>query len=169
MIWVWRLKGKASNKEKEKNKMPWKKNLAVCFEQTKAYKWIPRYFNILDALKEQFEKVFKEYSDEMRLKLTTEATSIFKELIDRKDKNLINRININEKYEIDIIGWDQINITQDISQGQRQVVALSFITALAKVASGGSEDINFPLFMDTPFGRISGNNRDHLIDHIPKT
>lgn len=126
-----------------------------------------KVLQIIDDLKNNFGKVFNEYSDEMRHKLTTETTLIFKELIDRKDKELINRIDINEKYEIKIIGWDGVDITQDISQGQRQVVALSFITSLAKVASGGSADINFPLFMDTPFGRISGNNRDHLIDNIP--
>ena len=42
------------------------------------------------------------------------------------------------------MGWDNINITQDISQGQRQVVALSFITALAKVAAGDEVTVDFP-------------------------
>jgi DNA sulfur modification protein DndD len=154
-------------KEKEKNKEALDKEFGRLLRANESLQVDSKVLKYMEDLKDQFERVFKEYSDEMRLKLTTEATGIFKELIDRKDKNLIHRININEKYEIDIIGWDQINITQDISQGQRQVVALSFITALAKVASGGLEDISFPLFMDTPFGRISGNNRDHLIDHIP--
>lgn len=120
----------------------------------------------IEKLKNAFEEIFKEYSDEMRNELTSESTRIFKLLIDRKDKDLINKIEINNKYEIDLIGWENINITPDISQGQRQVVALSFITALAKVAAGGTKNIDFPLFMDTPFGRISGNNRDHLIDNI---
>lgn len=118
-------------------------------------------------LRDELQKIFNEYSAEMRLKLTGETTKIFKTLIDRKDIDLINKIEINDKYEIELIGWDNINITQDISQGQRQVVALSFITALAKVAAGDEVTIDFPLFMDTPFGRISGNNRDHLIQSIP--
>ena len=29
-------------------------------------------------------------------------------------------------------------------------------------------DLEVPLFMDTPFGRLSGKHRDHLIDTIPK-
>lgn len=122
----------------------------------------------IEKFKSALENIFEEYSDEMREELTSEATKIFKLLIDRKDKDLIKKIEINDKYEIDLIGWEHINITQDISQGQRQVVALSFITALAKVAAGGTNNIDFPLFMDTPFGRISGNNRDHLIDNIHK-
>ncbi|WP_343290208.1 AAA family ATPase [Turicibacter bilis] len=121
----------------------------------------------ISKLKEKLDQIFNEYSVDMRSKLTAETTKIFKKLIDKKDVDLINKIEINEKYEIELMGWDNINITQDISQGQRQVVALSFITALAKVAAGDEVTIDFPLFMDTPFGRISGNNRDHLIENIP--
>ncbi|MFD1707363.1 AAA family ATPase [Siminovitchia sediminis] len=154
-------------REKEKQKEALEKEFSRLMRANESLLIDSKVLQYIEDLKSHLEIVFTEYSDEMRHRLTAEATAIFKELIDRKDKDLINRIDINEKYEIDIIGWDQINITQDISQGQRQVVALSFITALAKLASGGSEDINFPLFMDTPFGRISGNNRDHLIDNIP--
>lgn len=153
--------------EKEKKKEAFEKELSHMLRENESLKIDVKVLQYMEDLKEQFERVFNEYSDEMRKKLAAEATAIFKELIDRKDKDLVKKIDINGKYEIDIIGWDQINITQDISQGQRQVVALSFITSLAKVASGGTEDINFPLFMDTPFGRISGNNRDYLIDNIP--
>ncbi|MCG1023456.1 AAA family ATPase [Sutcliffiella horikoshii] len=154
-------------KQKEKDLEAQEKAFNRLLRENESLRIDAKVLQIIDDLKDNFGKVFNEYSDEMRHKLTTETTLIFKELIDRKDKELINRIDINEKYEINIIGWDGVDITQDISQGQRQVVALSFITSLAKVASGGSADINFPLFMDTPFGRISGNNRDHLIDNIP--
>lgn len=153
--------------EKEKSLDALEKEFTRLLRDNESLRIDSKILQYIETLKERFEAVFKEYSDEMRSKLTAETTEIFKTLIDRKDKDLVKRIDINEKYEIDIMGWDNINITQDISQGQRQVVALSFITSLAKVAAGGSEDINFPLFMDTPFGRISGNNRDHLIDNIP--
>ncbi|MEG9294975.1 AAA family ATPase [Mangrovibacillus sp. Mu-81] len=153
--------------QKDKDLQTKEKEFSRLLRENESLRIDSKVLQYIDDLKEEFAKVFNEYSDEMRHKLTTETTAIFKELIDRKDKELINRIDINEKYEIKVLGWDGVDITQDISQGQRQVVALSFITSLAKVAAGGSSDINFPLFMDTPFGRISGNNRDHLIDHIP--
>jgi DNA sulfur modification protein DndD len=122
----------------------------------------------ITKLKDSFESLFRSYTDDMREKIMVEATKIFKQLIDKKDRNLLERININEKYEIELYNWSKTNITQDISQGQRQIVALSFITALAKVAAGNSHNIDFPLFMDTPFGRISGENRDNLIENIPR-
>lgn len=121
----------------------------------------------IKTLKESLDKILSEYSDDMRNKLMEETTNIFKILIDKKDELLIKNIVINDKYEIEIYNSLGTKMTQDISQGQRQIVALSFITALAKVAAGGIENIDFPLFMDTPFGRVSGNNRDNLIENIP--
>ena len=126
-----------------------------------------KVLSFINELKHDLKNISEEFSSEMREKLIEQTTEIFKMLIDQKDRELVKRIAINDKFEIGIIGWGNIEITQDISQGQRQIVALSFITALAKIAAGEDRKISFPLFMDTPFGRISGNNRDHLITHIP--
>lgn len=130
-------------------------------------KFDAKVLEIMGSLKSDLKEISGVFSTEMRENLKNSTTEIFKMLIDIKDRNLVKNIEINDKFEIEIIGWDDTEITQDISQGQRQIVALSFITALAKVAAGGSEKISFPLFMDTPFGRISGTNRDHLIANIP--
>jgi DNA sulfur modification protein DndD len=122
----------------------------------------------ISNLRDEFKALLSKYSDDMRQQLIEETTKIFKILIDKKDKKLIDRIEINPSYEIELHNWNGTKITQDISQGQRQIVALSFITALAKVASQGNKYIDFPLFMDTPFGRMSGDNRDNLIKNIPE-
>ncbi|WP_297639070.1 AAA family ATPase [uncultured Clostridium sp.] len=127
-----------------------------------------RKLEYIEKLKISLEEILNGYSDSMRKQLMNETTNIFKKLIDRRDKDLINNILINTKYEIEVINRLGTIITQDISQGQRQIVALSFITALAKVAGGSGQEIDFPLFMDTPFGRVSGNNRDNLIENIPQ-
>ncbi|MFC5465960.1 AAA family ATPase [Lederbergia graminis] len=161
-----KMKDQIIEKEKEKNAKEKEFNRLLRHEES--LKVDAKVLHTIQDLKDQFERVFEEYSDEMRHRLTEETTEIFKVLIDKKDKDLISKVDINDKYEIEIMGWDQVNITQDISQGQRQVVALSFITSLAKVAAGSTADITFPLFMDTPFGRISGTNRDQLIHNIPK-
>ncbi|MGO5064186.1 MULTISPECIES: AAA family ATPase [unclassified Clostridium] len=118
-------------------------------------------------LKSNFNNVLIEYSTEMREKISKKATDIFKRLISDKDKNIIEEIQINEHYEIKILGWNKNYITSDISAGQRQIVSLAFVIALAKVASASKNKMNVPLFMDTPFGRVSGENRDKLINQIP--
>jgi len=45
-------------------------------------------------------------------------------------------------------------------------MSISFIAALARTASRGGQ-IEIPLFMDTPFGRLSFEHRQNLINHIP--
>lgn len=134
-------------------------NIAIKFEVQK--------LKYIETLNKSLKNILNDYSEAMRESLMKETTEIFTRLIDKKDKDLISKININSKYEIQIINRLETIITQDISQGQRQIVALAFIAALAKVAGGSNSSIDFPLFMDTPFGRISGNNRDNLIKNIP--
>lgn len=118
-------------------------------------------------LKKHFENILDTYSMEMRNKISKETTTIFKKLISDKDIDMIKNIEISEDYEIKVSGWNDNSITSDVSAGQRQIISLSFVTALAKVASGSDSKMNVPLFMDTPFGRISGVNRDNLIKTLP--
>lgn len=118
-------------------------------------------------LKKNFEKILDNYSTEMREKISKEATSIFKKLISKQDIDMVKKIEISADYEITVSGWNENSITSDISAGQRQIISLSFVIALAKVASGSDSKMNVPLFMDTPFGRISGTNRDNLIKSLP--
>jgi len=143
------------------------KTLEKMMTENENLKYDAKVLEILGSLKDDLKGISEVFSTEMRESLKESTTEIFKTLIDSKDRNLVKNIEINNKFELEIIGWDNTEITQDISQGQRQIVALSFITALAKVAAGGANTISFPLFMDTPFGRISGKNRDHLIENIP--
>lgn len=119
--------------------------------------------DVIIELHSKLQALANNYCDEMRIKLSKEATRIFKGIIDEVDRNIIEKININEKYEVEIIGWKQEVITHNISKGQGQMVSLALISALSTLAAGETHKIDFPLFMDTPFGRISGKNRDNLI------
>ena len=122
----------------------------------------------LKALKDGFSSILSDYSTDMREKISVETTKIFKSLISQNDIDMVSNIVINEDYEIQVYGWNGKLITSDVSAGQRQIISLSFVTALAKVASGSTNKMNVPLFMDTPFGRISGTNRDNLINILPE-
>lgn len=151
----------------ESDKNVKEKEFKQVIHQDKSLRIDSQVLRYIEDMRTKFQEIFEAYSNTMRKKLSEETTAIFKKLIDNKDRDLIDRIDINDKYEINIISWGGISITQDISQGQRHIVSLSFITALAKVAAGEIDNIAFPLFMDSPFGRISGDNRDNLIENIP--
>lgn len=127
-------------------------------------------YGFLKELDENLGKISKEFNDEMRVLLGNETTKIFQKLIDKKDIELIEKIEINGRFEINAISKKDLSILNDLSQGQGQILSLSFITALARVAVNkiGSNMIDYPLFMDSPFNRLSGNNRDHLINSLPE-
>lgn len=126
-----------------------------------------KVLEFIDDLTTELKNIFETYSDGMRERLSKESSTIFKKLISSNDREMVSEINITDKYEIEVKGFDNLNITMDLSQGQRQIVSLSFITALASIATKNFSDHSFPLFMDTPFGRISGDNRNQLINNIP--
>ena len=154
---------KSLDKEIEIKEREQEKILSSRDEYRKDYEVI----STIQKLEEYLTDISNKYSGEMKIILSKEATDVFNGLIDSKDRGLISKIEINDKYEIVLKDIYGTTITQDISQGQRRIVSISFITALAKIASGSSARVEFPLFMDTPFGSISGNNRDNLIKNVP--
>lgn len=122
--------------------------------------------SLLQNLKNDANDIYANFTDSMREKLTSLTTETFNELIDNNN-NLIENININKKFELEISQKNGVEFAQDVSQGQRQIVALSFIMALAQMAADDNDELTFPLFMDSPFNRLSFDNRKNLIEKIP--
>lgn len=122
----------------------------------------------LREMREILSEIGSHYTLEIIDQLSAEMTRTFRSLLGEKDKPIFEKVVINEQYEISVLDKVGNNRVQELSMGQGQIFTLAFITTLAKLASKGREEINFPLFMDTPFGRISGENRDNLIKQIPE-
>lgn len=112
------------------------------------------------------EKARDTFQHEVAEQLAVEATRILKQLLDPEGQQVIDRIVVNHDWSLEVLDPHGLPILSGISAGQRQVVSLAFITAIARVASG-ERGANMPLFMDTPFGRLSGKHRDHLIRILP--
>lgn len=170
-------RSEAENKDKikglniklEGNKVNITKNeeeLKRMYEQEKRLKKDIMKLEYIESLIVNFENVVNFYTEEMREKLSLETTSILKTLISNEDRNVIDEIEIDENYEIKAKGWDGTSILLDISSGQNELVSLSFIIALAKLASGSQKKMDLLLFMDSALGNISGENRDNMIKYI---
>lgn len=112
-------------------------------------------------------KVKESYTEDISETLAVEMTNNFFELLDKNDRGIFDRVVIDADFNIKLLDNTGINRAQELSMGQGQIFTLAFILSLAKLASKGRNEIGFPLFMDTPFGRLSGTNRDNLIEHIP--
>ncbi|MFW6030853.1 MAG: hypothetical protein ACOCRO_11470 [Halanaerobiales bacterium] len=146
-----RLQNERAEKEKEQN---------IKNEFTKKLELTEATLNGLINIRDNFIK-------EVKINLENESTSILKVLIDEETRNTFKKIIVKDDYSLQILDWNNRPFLANISAGQRQVMSLAFITALAKIA-GGNTSLEVPLFMDTPFGRLSGKHRDNLINEIPK-
>ncbi len=121
----------------------------------------------IENVKNMLVSIKKTYTDKVKKQLAEEMFKIYKKMISEKDRDLVSKIEVDDEYRIDLKNWQSISILQDISAGQKQIISLALIIALSKLACNENNTINVPLFMDTPFGRISGENRKNIINTIP--
>ncbi len=122
-----------------------------------------RQLDLLRKSSSALEDVYNAYSDELRVKLSACATEIMKQIADKETLQAISRIEISDKFILDVLSPSNINILPQISSGQRQVVSIAYICSLMQVAIG----LEMPLLMDTPFGRLSGAPRDACLQRLP--
>lgn len=120
-----------------------------------------------NSIWKELQTIVSEYDYGARSELSHQVKYMFNQLITEQDQNLIKEVNISKNYEMEILGENGINLLNDISMGQSQVLSLAFIFALAKLASKGRDEIDFPLFVDTPFARLDSQIRDHIVQKTP--
>ena len=116
---------------------------------------------------EALDAIYHSFTDNMKQLLGQFSTKIMRRLLDEEGRRSLNRIVVKEDYSLQVNNLRDEPFLANISAGQRQIVSLCFITALAQVATG-KDRFEIPLFMDTPFGRLSGEHRQNLIKFIPE-
>jgi DNA sulfur modification protein DndD len=112
------------------------------------------------------DKLLQEFEKDVISELESLSTQNFKYLLDENGQRNIKSVQVEDDYSLEVLNVYNHPFLANISQGQRQVLSLSFITALAQVA-GGNDTLEMPLFMDTPFGRLSDKHQNNLLDFIP--
>ncbi|WP_096273383.1 AAA family ATPase [Paucisalibacillus globulus] len=127
---------------------------------------ITRQLEIVDKSLTALNEIIQSFEQEIKVELESKANDIFKNLIDEGGSTNLKKIIVKDNYTLDVLDWSGRPFLANISAGQRQIISLSFITALAAVA-GGTSMLEIPLFMDTPFGRLSPDHRYNLVSHIP--
>ena len=110
--------------------------------------------------------VFESFRSEVANQIGIQATTIMQKILDNESRRNLREIIVQEDYSLQIISRWEGQFLANISAGQRQIMSIAFITALARAAAG-DEVLEMPLFMDTPFGRLSTEHRNNLIRIIP--
>lgn len=115
-----------------------------------------------DALKD----VYDQFTREIKQLIGQSATELFAKLLDKEGRENLRTIVVNNDYSLQVLDRYKKPFLANISAGQRQIMSIAFIAALARAASRGGQ-IEIPLFMDTPFGRLSFEHRQNLINQVP--
>lgn len=110
----------------------------------------------LDVLNEVFER----FASEKRKEIEGYIKRIFEILIWKTSQ--FPKIRLTDNYQLQVFDQWGSPAREELSAGERQVLSLSFIAAMATVSGG-----DVPLVMDTPFGRISSKVRQNIVTEIP--
>ncbi len=130
---------------------------------------LKRYWKLADDSSKAMGKIYELFAENMRGHVQSETESIFKELVWNGDH--FREVLLNKDYELQVIDESGEDVLPELSAGQRQILSLSFIAAMAKVAVKETipqlTEESFPIVMDTAFGRLSRKHRENITRIIP--
>ena len=106
------------------------------------------------------DHVYEAFAEQKRQEVEAGSREIFRSLAWKGEH--FQDIRLTEDYQLEVIDRYGMQARPELSAGERQVLSLSFITAMAKVAQNEA-----PLVMDTPFGRLSSAHREAITGRLP--
>lgn len=113
-------------------------------------------------IRDELEKLYSLYEKTEIPKINDKTKEIFDCIIRKKD--VFKKIFIDDEYKLNVNReFSDHNILNQLSYGERQILSLSLILALAKVSGDRG-----PFVMDTPMGNLDPIHRQKLINNIPE-
>lgn len=107
------------------------------------------------------EEMYQVFADDMRGRIEARTKAIFRKLVWKESH--FQDVQLGEDFNLEVIDRYGQPARPELSAGERQVLSLSFITAMAQVSEEEA-----PLVMDTPFGRLSSHHRNSITEQLPR-
>jgi RecF/RecN/SMC N terminal domain. len=104
--------------------------------------------------------MYKTFADGMRQRIEAKTKEIFKQLVWKGSH--FQDVRLGPDFNLEVIDRYGLPARPELSSGERQVLSLSFITAMSRVSEEEA-----PLVIDTPFGRLSSQHRNNITEHLP--
>lgn len=135
--------------------------LETLYKADDRYKKIGKQVEFVRNAQEQAELIKEEVKKSIIEFVTSNTSTEFKNLI--WDSQNWKEIKINNNWIIDAITSNGFTIQSDrLSQGQRHVLGIAFMSSLGKVTG------NFiPFVFDSPFGRVSEEPIENIGQNLP--
>jgi DNA sulfur modification protein DndD len=109
---------------------------------------------------EAIEAIYGKFADDMRSLIEVKTKDIFQQLIWKQSQ--FKQVQLGSDYHLEVIDRWNTPASGELSAGERQLLSLAFIAAMAK--ESGEEA---PIVMDTPFGRLSSIPRENITSQLP--
>lgn len=117
-------------------------------------------FELAQRAADAIGEMYAVFADDMRQRIEIKTKDIFKLLV-WKDSHFSD-VRLGPDFNLEVIDRYGLPARPELSAGERQVLSISFITAMSRISEEEA-----PLVMDTPFGRLSSHHRNSITKHLP--
>lgn len=118
-----------------------------------------RRVQFVEEAREEVEQIRANILNQVRSETEARLEEYFNELI-WKDESY--EIDLTEDYAVEVQGPTAQKKLASLSAGERQVLALAFMSALSRISG-----FSAPIVIDTPLGRISSKPRKRIATQLP--
>jgi DNA sulfur modification protein DndD len=128
-------------------------------EKEEKYDVLGKKISFIDNAEDEMEEVRAQILKEVRNETEEYLSQYFNDLI-WKDETY--DVKLTDNYQVKVYGPSGEKKLGSLSAGERQVLALSFMSALSKISG-----FSAPLVIDTPLGRISSRPKRRIAQNLP--
>jgi len=128
-------------------------------EKEEKYDVLAKKISFIDDAEDEMEGIRAEILKEVRNETEEYLNLYFNDLI-WKDEPY--DVELTDDYQVKVYGPSGEKKLGSLSAGERQVLALSFMSALSKISG-----FSAPLVIDTPLGRISSRPKRRIAQNLP--
>ncbi len=124
------------------------------------YQTMTKIADFMDRAYNHLEVINDDILEEVRVKVKNKTFNSFINL--HWDKDNYSNFEIDENYTMSLKDSNGNERIYDIASGTKQVLLLSFISALAEVSG-----FKFPIFIDTPLANTDNSQRENIANNLP--
>lgn len=128
-------------------------------ETSTTKKW-KRMYQLASMAYDDLLRIKYEILNDIRKDVRKTCEDIFIKIIARGSE--IKKVDLTENYEMKVLDHDDDNIIGTLSAGQFLFLSLAYIAAVRTVT-----DTNFPMIIDSPLGRVDGEQRLFAAKTLP--
>jgi len=160
-----RLEGRKENEEKERlSYLKIKSELDIRLSSISEgeLNTLKNKIGLLEKISQILETSISGYRKERKADVESHATEIFRTIRSKED---FDKLQINDNFGLDVLTkfGRKLDRPEWRSAGEEQIVAISLIGALNRCSQ-----IEAPIIMDTPFGRLDTEHGNKVLAYLPQ-